>query len=196
VNANCISRYPSSLGASKLAIALLLSAAGAASGCDAPPTATVTLANEYPVSKNPLVVYDAYWQAVSFRGAAIFPGSSSAAQNTLSCSANTAYVVVAPGWDPTSGAPPASLLVLQSRGDGFGVDLGDALTIPVDDTTFQGNCAAGSPLTQAQADFITQRVFPGDFTNLHYDATTCVTTAIADGGVLEAGGERGVTRSR
>jgi hypothetical protein len=158
-----------------------LSVALCAAGCDAPPSTGVELENKYPPSPtSPLVVYDAYWQAVSFRDAPLPPGSSSPPQVTVPCSANTAYVVLAPGWDPTSATPPTSFIVLESR-DGFGVDLGSTLDIPVDDSTFVGNCAAGSFLTQAQADFITQRVFPDDFATLSYSAANCVTTA-ADGG--------------
>jgi hypothetical protein len=62
------------------------------------------------------------------------------------------------------------------------VSLGDTLHIPVDDATFTGNCAAGSFLTQAQADFITREVFPGDFASRSYDAATCTTTPIGDAG--------------
>jgi hypothetical protein len=103
----------------------------------------------------------------------------------VAASANTAYVVLAPGWDPTSDptstTQPTSFIVLQSR-DGFAVNLGDTLHIPVDDTTFAGNCTAGSVLTQAQADFITQLVFPSTFRSFHYDAATCTTTQIGDAG--------------
>jgi hypothetical protein len=162
-------------------VAFGLSVALCAVGCDAPPPTSVGLENKYPPSAtSPLVVYDAYWQAVSFQGAALPPGSSAPPQSTVPCSANSAYVLLAPGWDPTSATPPTSFIVMESR-DGFGVDLGRTLDIPVDDSTFVGNCAVGSFLTQAQADFITQRVFPNDFATLRYDAAHCVTTAI-DGG--------------
>jgi hypothetical protein len=152
-----------------------------ATGCDQPPETTVVIDNRYPASStSPLVVYHAYWQAV-FQDAAVPPGSSSDAQSTVPASSNTAYAVLAPGWDPTTSAPPASLVVLQSR-NGFEVHLSDTLHIPVDDTTFIGNCASGTPLSQAQADFITQLVFPGDFTSMHYDAASCTTTPIGDAG--------------
>jgi hypothetical protein len=157
-----------------------------AAGCNDPPT-TVVLDNDYPAhAAVPLVVYDAYWQAVAFEQpdgavAPVPPGESSGPESTVPASANTAYVVLAPGWDPTSGAPPSSFIVLQSQA-GFAVNLGDTLHIPVDDETFTGNCAAGSLLTQSQADFITQRIFPGDFASLSYDAATCTTTPIGDAG--------------
>jgi len=48
--------------------------------------------------------------------------------------------------------------------------------------TFIGNCAAGSFLSPAQADFIAQLVFPSDFASLAYDAASCTTTPIGDAG--------------
>jgi hypothetical protein len=59
---------------------------------------------------------------------------------------------------------------------------GETLHIPVDDRAFIGNCASGSFLSQAQADFITQLIFPSDFASLRYDAASCTTTPIGDGG--------------
>jgi hypothetical protein len=144
-------------------------------GCDAPET-FVVLDNQYPsTASTPLIVYRAFWQAVSFSNP-IPPGDSSDPQNTVSASDNTAYVVLAPGWDPTSNTPPASFVVLQSI-HGFAVDLNNTLHIPVSDATFAGNCAAGSFVPQGVADFITQRVFASVFAGLTYDAATCTTTS-------------------
>jgi len=52
--------------------------------------------------------------------APVAPGESSAPQSTVAASDNTAYVVLAPGWDPASSAEPSCLVVLQSR-QGYGV---------------------------------------------------------------------------
>jgi hypothetical protein len=209
-----------------------------AAACTSPVT-TVVVNNGYaPSATQPLVVYGAQWEAVSFQ-VPIPPGSSSAPQpgvpnpsacpttyaqlqgesgctgdalrceyaegvcecagnlegaqpdagpswycnpdDTVPASANTAYVILAPGWDPKSPTPPTSLVGMQSR-NGFGVELGDTLQIPVDDATFIGNCASGSSLSQAQADFITQFVFPSDFATLRYDAATCTTAPVGDAG--------------
>jgi hypothetical protein len=140
-------------------------------GCDTP-TAYVVLENEYPRSaERPLVVYDAFWQAVEFK-TPLPPGASSLPQVTLSASANTAYVLLAPGWDTASATAPEAYVLLQSR-EGFSVSLDETLDIPVDDATFAGSCAAGSPLSQEQADFMTQIVFPGEFGARGYDAATC-----------------------
>jgi hypothetical protein len=161
----------------------ILSTALLATGCanvDTPYTYAV-VDNDYSAdAAAPLVVYQAYWQAVAFT-TPIPPGSSSAPQSTVPASDNTAWVVLAPGWNPSSPSPPRSYVILQSR-SGFAVDLNDTVHIPVDDANFAGNCATGSALTQSQADFITQLVFPSLFRGLQYDAATCTTTPVVDGG--------------
>jgi hypothetical protein len=149
----------------------------AATACDTPHT-DVVFDNHYPASPTAMVVYRAAWQAV-IDNAGIPPGESSNAQSTVGASENTAYVVLAPGWDPASHTAPSSIVVLQSR-QGFAVHLNNTLHIPIDDATFAGNCGAGSFLSQTQADFITQLVFPGDFTYLRYDAATCSTSLLGD----------------
>lgn len=155
-------------------------------GCGGPQT-TVVVDNDYPPSvTKPLVVYRAFWQAVAFQDA-IAPGSSSEPESTVPASDNTAYVVLAPGWDVTSSTPPKSFVLMQSR-SGFDVHLDTTLHIPVDDSTFIGNCAAGSFLSQAQADFITERIFtPVIFpdaaaSSFRYQAATCTMTPIGDAG--------------
>jgi hypothetical protein len=145
-----------------------------ATGCDAPET-DVVLDNHYPTpSSSPIVIFQAQWQAVSFT-MPILPGTASMPQSTVAATDNSAYALIAPGWDANAGMPPTSLVVLQSRG-GYTVHLNQTLHIAVDDTAFAGNCAAGSTLTQAQADFITQRVFAPVFSGMTYDAATCTTT--------------------
>jgi hypothetical protein len=161
----------------------LLPTALAATGCDYvdTPYTYVVVDNNYPASAAaPLVVYQAYWQAVAFK-TPVPPGSSSAPQSTVPASDNTAWAVLAPGWAPSSSSPPTAFVVLQSR-SAFTVHLDNTLRIPVDDADFAGNCATGSALTQSQADFITQLVFPSLFQGLQYDAATCRTTPVGDAG--------------
>ena len=148
---------------------------------DTPPKTSVVLENHYAPATS-LVVYDAFWLDVSFQGIAVAPGASSDPQPAIPASAdNTAYVVLAPGWDSSTGAPPTQLVLLESRG-GFAVALGDTLHIAVSDEGFAGNCATGSHLTQDEADFLTQIVFASDFAGQRYDAATCTTTPIGDAG--------------
>jgi hypothetical protein len=164
---------------------LFVIVASLASGCagwpDGAPETNAVLHNSYPASAaKPLVIYDAYWQ-VSFSGNPIPPGSSSAPQQVAPTSGDTAYVVLAPGWSPSSCVPPTSFIVLESRST-FAVALGDTLDIPVDDAAFEGNCVAGNALTQEQADFLTHIVFADDFAGFTYDASTCTTTKVGDAG--------------
>lgn len=150
-----------------------LAVALAVVGCDSPMT-TVTFDNDYSAQ----IVYRAEWQSVWFEQP-ILPGWSADPQPALPASPNSAYVVLAPGWDPESASPPTSFVVLMSI-DGFDQHLNNALHIPVDDAHFFGNCAAGSHLSREQADFITQQIFRADFVGLRYDPATCTTVAVGD----------------
>jgi hypothetical protein len=162
-------------------VAATLALALGAIGCEGNPDTTVVIANEFSSSHTPpFVVYRVRWQAL-WLDASVAPGSSSQPESTYPASANTAYVLVAPGWSPASDAAPTALFVMQSR-DGFAVALNDSLQIPVNDGAFMGDCAARSFLSQDQADFITQVVFHDEFAGLRYDAATCTTTPIGRAG--------------
>jgi len=143
-----------------------------ACACDSPAT-QVIFENDYATT-SANVVYEARWEATTL-AAPLAPGESSDPQSSVFASSNAAYVVLAPGWDPSSGAAPTSFVVLESRA-GYALDFDDTLRISVDDASFAGNCATGSMLSQDDADFLTQRVFAQTFTGLHYDASTCTTT--------------------
>ncbi|MCL2776497.1 MAG: hypothetical protein FWD73_00735 [Polyangiaceae bacterium] len=164
-------------------VLLLLAAFAALPACLKASDTTVTIENRYPSSQSALVIYRASYKEVGETpgdtGAAfnqpIMPGDASDPQPVVAASDNPAYVLLAPGWSSESLSPPTSFVVLRSRA-GFAVNYGDALRIPVDDIAFEGHCEAGSVLLQADADFITQRIFPVEFVNMHYDAATCTTT--------------------
>jgi hypothetical protein len=152
-----------------------------ASGCEpASNTSTFVVLDNAYAARSQYVIYQAFWQAVPFE-TPIPPGTSSDAQSTVPASGSTAYVLVAPGWDPASSTPPTSFVVLESR-QAYGVHVGDTVHIPVSDTSFVGNCAAGNPLPQSEATFITQLVFPDIFSSYAYDAATCTATPLGDAG--------------
>jgi hypothetical protein len=111
---------------------------------------------------------------------AVAPASEGERQRTVP-NTDYAYVVVAAGWDPTSSNPPTKLYPMKSLAP-FRAGRGDILHIHVSDATFGGNCAAGHPLSQADADFVTERIFPGEFGGGTYDANTCTFTPLADSG--------------
>jgi hypothetical protein len=164
-----------------LALALSVATLALAAACFRRPDTTVVLDNAYaPSATGTPIIYTASWQTASFAGP-IDPGASSDAASAVPTSGTTAYVVLAPGWDAGGPKPPTSLVVMQSNGP-FSVELYDTLHIPVDDTTFTGNCAAGHVLSQAQADFITANVFPDAFASIRYEAASCTTFPIGDAG--------------
>jgi hypothetical protein len=138
---------------------VLVATSLAATGCDAPVTRVVV------ENRSGAVIQRARWHAVELTEP-IAPGAASAPRDTVPASETPAYAL--------RGEDPAALVVLRSRA-GFAVGLNQTLTIVVDDTTFAGDCAAGSPLEQREADFITERVFASVFAGLRYDAATCTT---------------------
>lgn len=128
------------------------------------------------------VVYKAWWVTTLFTEPV--PSGASSVELRSVPDTGFAYALLAPGWDPESGAPPTSLVVVKSR-QPLTVKRGGRLLIRVSDERFEGQCSAKAPLTQEDADFITQRVFVSDFANIRYDAATCRSTLIApeaDGG--------------
>jgi hypothetical protein len=152
----------------------------AAWGCFRQPDTSVVLTNAYaPSLRGSRTIVRAAWQALTFDAdLPLVPGASSAPEPTVAATDNTAYVLLAPGWTPVDGGDagvPTSFVVLRSR-SGLTAHFDDTLTIAVDDATFRGDCAGGSPLTQAEADFITQSVFPDVFAGKAYDAANCLTT--------------------
>ena len=135
------------------------------------------------------VVYRA-WYSVTYFGEPV-PAESSSDPHLVVTTTDTAYAVLAPGWDSWSGIAPRVLIPIQSHGK-LTVARGTTLQIVVSDTTFDGNCAAGHPLAQSQADLITRSIFPDEFAGYTYDAASCVLTrAAVDGGVDSGGGADG-----
>ena len=173
-----------------LTLSTALAAAAAAAtlaGCDTEDPAQAVVESAYPELPDGgdpatrVVVYKVWW-AVTLFNEPVLPGASSLEQRAVPYKA-LAFALLAPGWDPESGEPPTTLVPVESR-ELLTVKLGETLRISVSDETFGGNCAAGQQLPQAEADFITQRIFPSAFAGTTYDARTCTTTPIppADGG--------------
>ncbi|HEX4341581.1 MAG TPA: hypothetical protein VH062_36980 [Polyangiaceae bacterium] len=136
-----------------------------------------------------LVVYRV-WYSTTYFGDPVLPGAESDEQRIVPGS-DTAYAVLASGWEPSSPATARSFVALRSK-HALSVARGDVLSIAVSDSTFTGRCDDSSPLTQTQADFITTRIFPGEFAGVHYDAATCTTTSLVDAGQPPPAVEAGV----
>ncbi len=170
---------------------LVAATLAAITGCDGETPTSATVADGYPViaeggdSSKRVIVYKVWWVTTLFDGP-IVPGAESDTLRTVPAE-DFAYALLAPGWDPASSAPPATLIPVHSANK-LSVQRGETLRIEVGDATFVGNCAAGSPLPQTDADFITQSIFPGDFAAVTYDAKTCASTPVSSDGGVEGGG--------
>ena len=161
-------------------------------GCEGETPTSAVVQNSFqvvPDAGNPpsgVTIYRTWYFTTAFVDP-VAPGSSSDTQRTVPAT-DYVYAVLAPGWDPTSAPAPTTLIPVRSKAK-LSVARGDTLMIDVSDATFDGNCARGSRLSQDDADFITQRIFPGQFASVTYDAKTCTATPVpADGGdASEAG---------
>ncbi len=174
-----------------LSISLILAAIAIVSlvGCDDTET-TAVVDNAYPTSAdggvdplNSIVVYRGWWLVTVFADP-IAAGATSDAHRVVD-GLDTAYFVLAPGWDPASGIEPTVLIPAKTN-TAIGVSRGDELHITVDDAHVTGNCVAKHPLSQADADFITKNIFPAEFAGFTYDAATCTLAPISDGGITDA----------
>jgi len=153
-----------------LAVALVLAIALAA--CETEDASHAVVDNVYAAPH--AVVYRAWWVATYFPDPV--PATMTSAEQRSVPATDFAYAVLAPDWDPWSATAPSKLVVLKSKAP-LALARGETLHIVVDDRTFVGSCAAGQPLSQDDADFITQRIFPGEFAGATYDAKTCTTTS-------------------
>ncbi len=175
----------------------LICASSTLAGCETSDSTFALIDNGYPALPDgggdpatQTAVYQGWWSVTLFT-TPVAAGAQSDPQRAIT-STETAYALLAPGWDPTSTTPPTTLIPVMSTQE-LHAARGDTLHIVVSDATMIGNCAAGKPLTQEQADFITRSIFPGPFVGMTYDAATCVMSAIptddsgADSAVVDAG---------
>lgn len=166
--------------------------------CDTEDATLAEVVNDYPViardddagapadimGPTSLTVFKAWWGTALFVDGVV-PGATSGPQRTTPQTAY-AYALLAPGWDPSNGGPPTSLIAVRSNVR-LSSARGQMLSIRVSDLDFTGRCGA-TPLSQTDADFITQRIFPAEFAGGHYDAATCVFTSDAADAASPEGG--------
>jgi hypothetical protein len=167
-----------------LALSLLLGVAA----CETPDPTKAVVQNDYPLTPGAsLVVYKVWWAATLF-DVPVAPDAASDEQRSVPES-DFAYAVLAQGWDPASTTPPTKLIAVKSKAK-LTATRGETLHIVLSDATFVGNCAIKQPLSQEDADFITQRIFPGEFKGVFYNAETCAPLVPApDPGVADAGAD-------
>ncbi len=168
--------------------------------CETETPTTAVVENDYPAVSDggdpaqELSIYKVWYSTTVFLDP-LAPGQESDSQRIVPAS-DHAYVLLAAGWDPSSTTTPAKLIPIRST-DAFTISRGGSLRIGVSDPAFVGNCGAGKPLSQDDADFITQRIFPGDFAAVEYDAKTCTSIPLpsdgrGDEGGTDAGGDAGL----
>jgi hypothetical protein len=144
--------------------------------CDTEDATMVVADNDYPVLPDggdptlEMTVFKVWW-VTSLLPDPVLPGGEGEPQRTVP-STDFAYAVLAPGWNPSSLTPPSRFVAVKSATT-LSASRGDTLHVHVSDDTFVGNCGAGRPLSQEDADFITQRIFPGEFSGKTYDAASC-----------------------
>ena len=154
--------------------------------CETETPTTAVVVDGYPAAPdggNPTTEISVFkaWYVTTLFVDGVAPGATSGEQRIVPAN-DYAYAILAPGWDPSSMSPPTTRIPVRSFGR-ITASRGEALRITVSDAAFEGNCLGGKPLSQEDADFITQRIFPGDFASVAYDAKTCTSTPIPmDGG--------------
>ncbi len=167
-------------------------------GCETSEPTQAVFDNDYarsgsdPGFSEEIVVYKAWWSVAQLTEP-VGPGNESDPVRIVP-GTDFAYALLAPGWDRESGAPPSALIPVRTRGE-LTAARGETLRVPLSDATTLGNCAGveTEPLAQADADFITQRIFPAEFSNLSYDAATCVAVPSAVDGPAGGAGAPNAT---
>jgi hypothetical protein len=150
-----------------------------ASACETSEPTEAVIDNAYSASdaRGNVTVYAGWWSVAAFFDP-VPAGAESAPVRVVKGTA-PAYLLLARAWDPAESAP-AALVPVRTR-SALTVERGDTLHIRVAPETVDGDCATGAPLSQDDADFITQRIFPGAFSNEVYDAATCTSSPAGDG---------------
>jgi hypothetical protein len=170
-------------------ILLALSATPALlSGCETSDPTLAVIDNEYAAADaaGAVTVYTAWWSVAAFFEP--IPAGGESAPVRVVKGTDFAYALLARAWEPQTGAP-AALVPVRSRGE-LTVERGATLHIRISPSTIDGDCATGAPLPQEDADFITQRIFPGEFSDVDYDAATCSSApaGVGSGGAPGDGG--------
>lgn len=149
------------------------------SACETSDATQAVLDNAYSATdaRGNVTVYAGWWSVAAFFEPV--PAATESAPIRVVQGTAPAYLLLARDWDPTTGAP-ATLVPVRTH-DALTVSRGDTLHIRVAPETVDGDCATGAPLSQDDADFITQRIFPGAFANVIYDAATCTSSSSSDG---------------
>ena len=127
-------------------------------GCD--DATTIVVDNAYTDD----TIVDEVWWSQTLVPDAVAPGGESPVYRTTPA-LETAYVVAERG---------GAVFVARTAMP-LGVERSAELHVVIAPENIVGDCATSARLTQPEADFITQRIFPGRFAGAVYDAATCKT---------------------
>lgn len=127
-------------------------------GCD--DATTIVVDNAYTDD----TIVDEVWWSQTLVPDRVEPGGESPAYRTTPAN-EVAYVVAERG---------GNVFVARTALP-LGVDRSAELHVVISAQNIVGDCATNARLTQPEADFITQSIFPGRFAGAVYDAATCKT---------------------
>ena len=133
--------------------------------CDSPTTGVVVNA-----FTDETVVTKVWWSTTLFPDP-IAPGETSTEQRLVPAS-DAAYALLSRG----------SVLVAVKSRKAWQVTRSGVLSIELAPSSITGDCAAGSALTVDEAELITKRIFPGQFSGKTYDPVHCSTFSETPGG--------------
>ena len=109
-------------------------------------------------------IVDEVWWSETLVPDRVAPGGESAIYRTTPA-LETAYVVAERGGN----------VFVAKTSMPLGVSRGEELHIVISPEKIVGDCATSARLTQPEADFITQSIFPSRFAGAVYDAAMCKT---------------------
>lgn len=109
-------------------------------------------------------IVDEVWWSQTLVPDEVAPGGESPVYRTTPAE-GTAYVV----------AERSGVVFVAKTAMPLGVERGAELHVVISPENIVGDCASNARLTQPEADFITQSIFPGRFAGAVYDAATCKT---------------------
>jgi hypothetical protein len=147
--------------------------------CESPDPSQAVIDNGYSAADESAASVARGWWFVAAFLAPVPPGAESAPVRVVEGS-DFAYALLAREADPGALIPVRTRAALSAK-------RGETLHLEIAPANVLGDCATGEPLSQTDADFITQRIFPGPFAGSIYDAATCTASPAGQGGAGGSG---------
>ena len=142
-------------------VARIAALIGLLAACDTAHPTYARVRNDYP-SETGMVVSKVWWSVALF--AESIASTEESEQVRVVPATESAYALLT--------LQDGRLLPVRTANE-LSVARGKTLVIDISESNVLGDCEHGVPLSQEDADFITQRIFPDDFEGVTYDAATC-----------------------